>query len=119
MKKILILGSLTQRGKAILKKAFKQGMDVTIVGQAPQLKKIAKEYSFKYVGKNLKKVEYSIKNFWAVINCDNDFHCQAFMDYCATNQLNYYNHNGESLLCRQAINPQEQLTRKLCFELIK
>ena len=119
MKKILILANLTQRGKAILKKAFKQGMDVSIVGSAPQLKKIAKEYSFHYVGKNLRKVEHSMKNFWAVINCDKDFHCDAFIDFCKSQQINYHNQNGESLLVRQAIHPQEKLTRQLCFQLIK
>lgn len=118
MKKILILGSATKRGKAILKKAFKQGMDVSIVGAAPQLKNIAKKYSFNYLGKNFKKVEHSLKNFWAVINCDQDFHCDAFIDFCKFNQLNYYNHNGETLLCRKAIDAQDTLTKQLCFKLV-
>ncbi|MDD7984502.1 hypothetical protein PQO01_06015 [Lentisphaera marina] len=118
MKKILILGSVTKRGKAILKKAFKQGMDVSIVGAAPQLKNIAKKYSFNYLGKNFKKVEHSLKNFWAVINCDQDFHCEAFIDFCKLNQLNYYNHNGETLLSRKDSGPQDTLTKQLCFKLV-
>jgi len=119
MKKILIVANFTKRCKAILKKAFKQGMDVSIIGSAPQLKKIASKYSFTYLGKSFKNVEHSLANFWAVVNCDQDFHCNAFMDFCKCNQLNYYNHNGEALLSRKDLGPQETLTKQLCFKLIR